>query len=76
MRESPPTPPTLPGPPGEGGAGAGPCALPFTGLSVWVVLLARFSLIGGGLALLRWARPGPLDAAKTVAIGAAPPAAR
>jgi hypothetical protein len=38
-----------------GGAGAG--ALPFTGLSVWIVLLAGFSLIGGGFALLRWVRP-------------------
>jgi hypothetical protein len=40
-----------------GGAGAGAGALPFTGLSVWIVLLVGFSLIGGGFALLRWVRP-------------------
>jgi hypothetical protein len=42
---------------GEAPGGAGAGALPFTGLSVWIVLLAGFSLIGGGFALLRWVRP-------------------
>jgi hypothetical protein len=66
----PPPPPPPPTPPGEGGAGAGgggslgetaagggAGALPFTGLPVWIVLLAGVSLIGGGFALLRWVRP-------------------
>jgi hypothetical protein len=38
-----------------GGAGAG--ALPFTGLPVWIVLLAGVSLVSGGFAVLRWVRP-------------------
>ena len=42
---------------GEAAGGAGAGTLPFTGLSVWIVLLAGFSLIGGGFALLRRARP-------------------
>jgi hypothetical protein len=60
----PPTPPSGGGGAGAGGGslgetagGAGAGALPFTGLSIWMVLLAGFSLIGGGVAVLRWTRP-------------------
>jgi hypothetical protein len=42
---------------GEAAGGAGAGALPFTGLSVWIVALVGLALIGGGFGLLRWARP-------------------